>query len=835
MDEVPNEIDVADLLKSTPFYFINKVFGYSVSGCHEEMLDFFMNTQHGLLLCPRGSGKSKIAQGYVAWLALHNPDMRIIIISDSDGKATLFLNTIKNVLEYSPIIKEYYSDVRGEVWTEHAITIKGRTFIQTEPTVMSVGSGSGRVTGLHADLILMDDIESFDSARSQIKRDRLQDWYKTTLAPVLMADGATMVCACLPTDTKILMGNGTWNNIQDITIGDKVYSFDTINNKLVIKDVENVIYQGKDKIYEIKTSQSTIRANSNHPFLVIEPTSGYVNNKIDDYNYEWKQLQELKIGDRLLTINKINNGDNDEFSSDLYWLFGFMTGDGWVTKNIHNNGKTDKEYVGYKVCVSPGIYNNITNRVLTIFKNEFNINLKDYGAGYYLATSKKVGEFFVNNGLKSGAKNKDIPDWVFKSSLKNRQYFIKGLLDADGWIANRKQGQNKNRNYSTEWRINSSSKKLIKDLKLLCNICGYKTGNIGYREGISQPPNSPKPIHSESWSLYISLKNKLFKMIVNDAKEKFPTNNFRFEIVKKIDCVSYDDIWDLTVSDTHNFIAEGFVTHNTRYHPSDIYQMLLNEFDFNQLILPAIDKEGNSICEWLLPLHDVIKDNGKVLKGLDSIKTSLGSVIYALQYDNDVELLKAGTIFKYEDFRFYDKVIFKDNNIYVNLLNGTEQLIKRIVIGIDLAISEKQTADYTAMVLIGKSNTGDIYVLDYINKRLSFNAQVELIENLVVKWEPNEVVIEQVAYQAAMIDELRRRGGLKIMPVTPTRDKVARAYMVSGMVEGNLVHFKQKGMSDVTDNLTIFPDGTHDDLTDAFVYGMSRMKVGTVAPISISL
>ena len=468
MDEVPNEIDVADLLKSTPFYFINKVFGYSVSGCHEEMLDFFMNTQHGLLLCPRGSGKSKIAQGYVAWLALHNPDMRIIIISDSDGKATLFLNTIKNVLEYSPIIKEYYSDVRGEVWTEHAITIKGRTFIQTEPTVMSVGSGSGRVTGLHADLILMDDIESFDSARSQIKRDRLQDWYKTTLAPVLMADGATMVCA-------------------------------------------------------------------------------------------------------------------------------------------------------------------------------------------------------------------------------------------------------------------------------------------------------------------------------------------------------------------------------TRYHPSDIYQMLLNEFDFNQLILPAIDKEGNSICEWLLPLHDVIKDNGKVLKGLDSIKTSLGSVIYALQYDNDVELLKAGTIFKYEDFRFYDKVIFKDNNIYVNLLNGTEQLIKRIVIGIDLAISEKQTADYTAMVLIGKSNTGDIYVLDYINKRLSFNAQVELIENLVVKWEPNEVVIEQVAYQAAMIDELRRRGGLKIMPVTPTRDKVARAYMVSGMVEGNLVHFKQKGMSDVTDNLTIFPDGTHDDLTDAFVYGMSRMKVGTVAPISISL
>ena len=311
-----------NLLRESPFFFIKRVFGYSVSGCHEKMLDFFLNTQHGLLLCPRGTGKSKIAQGYVAWLALHNPDMRIIIVSDSDGKATLFLNTIKNVLEYSPIIQEHYGDVKGPTWTDHAITIKGRTFVQTEPTVMSVGSGSGRVTGLHCDIILMDDIESFDSARSQIKRDRLQDWYKTTLAPVLMADGSTMVCA-------------------------------------------------------------------------------------------------------------------------------------------------------------------------------------------------------------------------------------------------------------------------------------------------------------------------------------------------------------------------------TRYHQADIYQMLLDEFGFNQLILPAINKDNTSVCEWLLPLHDVVKPNGKVLKGLDTIKGELGSVIFALQYENDVELLKAGTIFRYEDFMFYDRVVFDEPNIYAEGLNGTRELIKKLVIGIDLAISEK--------------------------------------------------------------------------------------------------------------------------------------------------
>ena len=468
MDDIPQEINIKSLLINSPYYFINKVFGYRVDGCHEQMLDFFLNNQHGILLCPRGSGKSKIAQGYVAWLALHNPDMRMLIVSDSDGKATLFLNTIKNVLEYSPIIKEYYGDVRGENWTEHALTIKGRKFVQTEPTVMSVGSGSGRATGLHIDKILMDDVESFDSSRSQVKRDRLQDWYKTTLSPCLLSSGSTMVCA-------------------------------------------------------------------------------------------------------------------------------------------------------------------------------------------------------------------------------------------------------------------------------------------------------------------------------------------------------------------------------TRYHQADIYQMLLDEFGFNKLILPAIDSDGKSICEWLIPLHDKVKPDGSIQKGLSTIKANLGSVIYALQYDNSVELLKAGTIFKYEDFMFYDRVIFDKPNIYAEGLNGTRELIKKIVIGIDLAISEKQTADYTAMLILGKSAKGNIYVLDYVNKRLTFNSQVELIENLVAKWTPNEVVIEQVAYQAAMIDELRRRGGLKVIPITPTRDKVARAYLVSGMVESRLVHFKQKGQSDVTDDLTIFPDGEHDDITDGFVYAIGRMKYATVEPISISL
>ena len=461
-----DEVSKAQLLRDSPFYFINKVFGFRVDGCHQEMLQFFIDTQDGMLLCPRGHGKSKIAQGYVGWLALHNPNMRIIIVSDSDSKATMFLTTIKNVLEYSPIIKEYYGDVKGPTWTDHAIVIKGRTKIQTEPTVMSVGSGSGRVTGMHASLLLLDDVESFDSARSEVKRERLQDWYKTTLAPVLMGDGKTMVCG-------------------------------------------------------------------------------------------------------------------------------------------------------------------------------------------------------------------------------------------------------------------------------------------------------------------------------------------------------------------------------TRYAAMDIYNMLEEDFNFKKLILPAI-RNGKALCEWLAPLHDKKLPNGKIIKGLDTIKGNLGSVIYALQYDNDVSLLKAGTVFKYADFQFYKRVLFDGPKVYVERLDGVKELTERIVIGIDPAISEKQvaTADYTAMIILGKCNkSGNIYALDYINRRLGFNDNIELIEHMVEKWTPNEVAIEDVAFQKALITELQRRGGLKIKSITPTRDKVARAYMVSGMVESHLVHFKHEGQSIITDDMTFFPDGKHDDLTDAMVYALGQMKIGSPEPI----
>ena len=81
--------------------------------------------------------------------------------------------------------------------------------------------------------------------------------------------------------------------------------------------------------------------------------------------------------------------------------------------------------------------------------------------------------------------------------------------------------------------------------------------------------------------------------------------------------------------------------------------------------------------------------------------------------------------------------------------------IGKIVIGNDPAISQKDTADDSAFVISGMGVDSNIYILESINKKLSFDKQIAMIEHLVEKWQPNAVNIEKIAFQEALITELQ--------------------------------------------------------------------------------
>lgn len=143
----------------------------------------------------------------------------------------------------------------------------------------------------------------------------------------------------------------------------------------------------------------------------------------------------------------------------------------------------------------------------------------------------------------------------------------------------------------------------------------------------------------------------------------------------------------------------------------------------------------------------------------------------------------------------------------------------KVGMGVDLAISKRDGADYTAIVVMGfEESTGHRYVLDVIRERCTFHEMLRLITKTAEKWSPKKILIEDVQFQASVVQELTRTTSLPIKGYKPDKDKTTRFYPLLARYEQGLV-FHRRGLNPDYDNeLLAFPEGDHDDMVDAAVY-----------------
>ena len=151
-------------------------------------------------------------------------------------------------------------------------------------------------------------------------------------------------------------------------------------------------------------------------------------------------------------------------------------------------------------------------------------------------------------------------------------------------------------------------------------------------------------------------------------------------------------------------------------------------------------------------------------------------------------------------------------------------------IGVDLAITEKATGDFTAMVSILVFNlTGEkdgiyMYVLpNIVNERMGFPATVErcieLNKNMRDVWMRPTFVIENVAYQLALPQHLKTQG-IQVTEVKPTSDKRTRLALTSHHIQSGRILFPQIGCERLIEQITHLGTEKHDDLADAFAYAV---------------
>lgn len=151
-----------------------------------------------------------------------------------------------------------------------------------------------------------------------------------------------------------------------------------------------------------------------------------------------------------------------------------------------------------------------------------------------------------------------------------------------------------------------------------------------------------------------------------------------------------------------------------------------------------------------------------------------------------------------------------------------------VVIGVDLAISTKQDADYTAIVAMSPDEGGGAFIRDAQRLRAPFHQVMEFIKQMAAKWKPSAIGIEQVQYQAAVVQELLRTTRLPVRGIRPDKDKLTRFLPLSARYEQGLVKHAPGLPGWFEDELLSFPVGEHDDGCDAAAYAFDLLAAKTV-------
>lgn len=452
---------------------------------------------------------------------------------------------------------------------------------------------------------------------------------------------------CVAPDTKVLLSNGIWRYIKDITIKDKVFS--THNKSLVetsIKKKHEILFSGK--LYIVKTKSNKIVVSPHHRFFLMDGNevmaqdlsvgdmikvikkvtinSGKIRHQIPPVkiakqyciiseegkkilkdkrlkvslpsevvsmalgmNKDHLRLVEVKYDkvseEHIETLCKIYRINFDLFKNkyckpyhtplklkyfnyNFCQMLGYVIGDG----HLYLDGILGKLELTDKNVDLLNAYGRLIKKYMS---DEYNITKSKFQNSYRLRMNN-CPLLFVE-GFKDSifklAKVKFLPEYFLRLSDSSVNGLLAGLFDAEGTI----------NNHSVSFA--SSSKKLIYQVQLLLlrlsiSSCIYKDFEkikrkwrykleIYGRQNIEMFYNKVK-------FFSVPKKKKLKKLIQqyrfikvsvsnSDDSWKNEEDNITFRKIKSIKILTVKNfkLYDLSISELENYIAEGYVTHNS--------------------------------------------------------------------------------------------------------------------------------------------------------------------------------------------------------------------------------------------------------------------------------
>ena len=266
----------------------------------------------------------------------------------------------------------------------------------------------------------------------------------------------------------------------------------------------------------------------------------------------------------------------------------------------------------------------------------------------------------------------------------------------------------------------------------------------------------------------------------------------------------------------------------TRWHTHDLVGQLIeaeskNGEKWERISFPAIAIQDEPKRKSGDPLWPEKYD----LQRLEQIKSTIGIYDFSSLYQQ-TPISSETQEFKKEWFNYHTDEELKGKQLDV-------------YITVDLAISKSDHADSSCLMVVGKEKSNpDWYILEYIHGKLDPLQVIEALFALKAKYQQQlvKVGIETVAYQKAIIyfldEEMRRRQNY--LPIhelkTTVLQKEQRIRGLIPMYRVGVVKHKNT-MSELENELLVFPLGAHDDIIDALAY-IPELLQPTISKVRIN-
>jgi predicted phage terminase large subunit-like protein len=258
-----------------------------------------------------------------------------------------------------------------------------------------------------------------------------------------------------------------------------------------------------------------------------------------------------------------------------------------------------------------------------------------------------------------------------------------------------------------------------------------------------------------------------------------------------------------------------------RVHQNDLAGYLQEQGGFEVLNLPAIAQRNETYelgdgRTYERQKGELLHPTQEPAEALAELKREMGPIAFSAQYQQS-PIPPGGTIIKRKWLTPYDEV--------------NRQADDRIIMSWDIALSETETGDYSACVVLLRRQEV-YYILEVIRGRFPFDALKRKVMEVKRRYgSPTTLLIEDSPISRGLIQSLREQS-INVTPYKPDTDKRSRVIAQTDLFAGGSVRFPRRTawLEDFIAELLAFP-GRHDDQVDALTQALAwgRVRRGGVS------